>query len=122
MDNMGLHFSNLTKNSRLGMYIPVPVCLLTTPLSSTTLLIYGSLLNRAMLSQKNDWVDESGEIFVCFSIKEIASYVGRGISTVKAALKELEGVVLDDLGAGRKAGAEKKYEKLRSIVTKGDRP
>lgn len=72
------------------MYIPIPVCLLTSRFSSTTLLVYGSLLNRALLSRKNDWKDDSGEIYVRFSVEELAKFVGKGISNVKASLKELE--------------------------------
>ena len=84
------NYVNITKESRLGMYIPVPICLLNSRFSSTTLLIYGSLLNRALLSQKNDWQNVCGEVYVRFSIDELAKYVGKGISTVKASLKELE--------------------------------
>ena len=82
--------NSITKNSKLGMYIPVPISLLTSDFSSTTLLIYGSLLNRALLSQRNDWKNQSGEVYIRFSIEELAHYVGKGISTVKASLKELE--------------------------------
>ena len=84
------NYVNITKESRLGMYIPIPICLLTGRFSSTTLLIYGSLLNRALLSQKNDWQNDRGEVYVRFSVEELAKYVGKGISTVKASLKELE--------------------------------
>ena len=83
-------FVSMRKESRLGMYIPVPICLLNSRFSSTTLLIYGSLLNRALLSQKNAWQNDYGEVYVRFSIDELAKYVGKGISTVKASLKELE--------------------------------
>ena len=85
-----VNYVSLTEESRIGMYIPIPVCLLTSRFSSPTLLVYGSLLNRALLSQKNDWKDNSGEIYVKFSVEELAKYVGKGISTVKASLKELE--------------------------------
>ena len=90
MFNKVSNYVSLTKESRLGMYIPVPICLLNSRFSSTTLLIYGSLLNRALLSQKNDWQNDCGEVYVRFSIEELAKYVGKGISTVKASLKELE--------------------------------
>ena len=90
MFNKVSNYVSLTKESRLGMYIPVPICLLNSRFSSTTLLIYGSLLNRALLSQKNDWQNDCGEVYVRFSIEELAKYVSKGISTVKASLKELE--------------------------------
>ncbi len=83
-------YVNITRESRLGMYIPVPIELLNSVLSSTTLLIYGSLLNRAMLSKKNEWVDTDGNVYVRFSIEELSKYVGKGPSTVKASLKELD--------------------------------
>lgn len=85
-----MNVKSITKDSKLGMYIPVPISLLTSDFSSTTLLIYGSLLNRALLSQRNDWKNQNGEIYIRFSIEELARYVGKGISTVKASLKELE--------------------------------
>ena len=89
-DIMGVNCVSLTKESRIVMYIPIPVCLLTSRFSSTTFLVYGSLLNSALLSRKNDWKDDSGEIYVRFSVEELAKFVGKGISTVKASLKELE--------------------------------
>ena len=78
MFNKKTDFVSMRKEFRIGMYIPVPICLLNSRFSSTTLLVYGSLLNRALLSQKNDWQNDYGEVFVRFSI------------TVKASLKELE--------------------------------
>ena len=83
-------YKSIKRDSRLGMYIPIPACLLNSKLSSTTLLIYGSLLNRAMLSQRNGWSDDDGNIFIRFAIEELSDYVGKGQSTVKASLKELE--------------------------------
>ena len=90
MKNRELKYLSLTKDSRLGMYIPVPIPLLTCGFSSTTLLIYASILNRALLSQRNDWKNNNGEIYIRFSIEELARFVGKGHSTVKASLKELE--------------------------------
>ena len=90
MGNKLFDLKSLTKTTHIGMYIPVPIPLLTSHFSSTTLLVYGSLLNRALLSQKNDWQDSAGEIYIRFSIEELAKFVGKGASTVKASLKELE--------------------------------
>lgn len=85
-----MNYKNIKRETRLGMYIPIPTCLLNSKLSSTTLLIYGSLLNRAMLSQRNGWSDNEGNIFIRFTIEELSEYVGKGHSTVKTSLKELE--------------------------------
>ena len=59
-----MNYKNIKRETRLGMYIPIPTCLLNSKLSSTTLLIYGSLLNRATLSQRNGWSDNEGNIFI----------------------------------------------------------
>ena len=45
---------------------------------------------KAMLSQRNGWSDDEGNIFIRFAIEELSEYVGKGQSTVKSSLKELE--------------------------------
>ena len=53
-------------------------------------LLYGLLLNRTMLSQKNDWVSEDGNVFVIYTIKQMADDLNRSERTVKNALNELQ--------------------------------
>lgn len=71
-------------------FIPVPAALLDSEISSTTLLIYGCLLSRGILSQKNGWYDQKGRVYVRYTAPQLAKDLGKGKSTVKASLKELE--------------------------------
>ena len=56
----------------------------------TAKLIYSILLERAFLSKKNGWIDESGRVFVTFPIAHIAAATHKGITAVKDALHELD--------------------------------
>ncbi|MDD3220721.1 MAG: replication initiator protein A [Lachnospiraceae bacterium] len=80
----------LTCTSKVNSYIPVPMKLLRSKLGSTTLLVYGLLLGRATLSQKNNWTDDSKRIFIIYPISQISADVGKSLSVVKHCLKELE--------------------------------
>lgn len=43
-------------------------------LSTDAKLLYGVMLDRVGLSQKNGWVDEEGNVFIRFTIEEMMSY------------------------------------------------
>ena len=53
-------------------------------------LLYGPLLNRTTLSQKSGWVSEDGNVYVIYTIKQMANDLDRSEWTVKTALRELE--------------------------------
>lgn len=53
-------------------------------------LLYGLLLNSTTLSQKNGWVSEDGNVYVIYTIKQMADDLDRSERTVKTALRELE--------------------------------
>ena len=53
-------------------------------------LLYGLLLNRTMLSQKSGWVSEDGNVYVIYTIKQMADDLDRSERTAKTALRELE--------------------------------
>ena len=53
-------------------------------------LLYGLLLNRTQLSQKSGWVSEDGNVYVIYTIKQMADDLNRSERTVKTALNELE--------------------------------
>ena len=53
-------------------------------------LLYGLLLNRTMLSQKSGWVSEDGNVYVIYTIKQMANDLDRSERTIKTALRELE--------------------------------
>ena len=43
------------------------------------------LLNRTMLSQKSGWVSEDGNVYVIYTIKQMANDLDRSERTVKTA-------------------------------------
>ena len=51
----------------LPQYLPYARFLLNADLSHTAKLLYTLLLDRATLSQKNNWVDEQEHIYVVYS-------------------------------------------------------
>lgn len=77
-------------DSALPPYLPLPKFLLTEGLKQTSQLTYALLLDRVTLSQANGWQDGQGHIYVIFPVEKIAKALGRGLTSVKAALAELE--------------------------------
>ena len=71
----------------LGTY---PRFLLKMEISQTAKLLYALLLDRSTLSQKNEWQDSEGRIYIVYPIAEIAEMLDRGCTAVKAALNELD--------------------------------
>ena len=62
----------LTADTPLPQYLPYPRFLLDTDLSHTAKLLYTLLLDRATLSQKNNWVDERGFVCVIFPLSSLS--------------------------------------------------
>ena len=48
------------------------------------------LQGRTQLSQKSGWVSEDGNVYVIYTIRQMANDLNRSERTVKAALAELE--------------------------------
>lgn len=76
--------------TKLPTYLPFPRFLLTMDVTFTAKIIYTLLLDRTTLSQKNDWVDTSGHIYVVFTIQNLAQTIGRSMTATKHALNELQ--------------------------------
>ena len=64
--------------------------MLTGEYSINAKLLYRLLLNRTTLSQKSGWVSEDGNVYVIYTIKQMADDLDRSERTVKTALRELE--------------------------------
>ena len=77
-------------NTALPPFIPLPRFMLAGEYSINAKLLYGLLLNRTTLSQKSGWVSEDGNVYVIYTIKQMADYLDRSEQTVKTALRELE--------------------------------
>ena len=71
-------------------YMPMPRYLLTLPISSTAKILYTVLLSRALISaQNNDWIDEQGRVFLCYTIDDLGAVLHRGESAILDALTAL---------------------------------
>ena len=79
----------LTITTPLPRYLPYARFLLDTDLSHTAKLLYTLLLDRATLSQKNNWMDAQGRIYVIYPLSHLAKDLGCCISSVTRALQTL---------------------------------
>lgn len=85
----------LKPNMPLPQYLPYARFLLDTDLSRhTAKLLYTLLLDRATLSQKNNWMDAQGCIYVIYPLSHLAKDLGCCISSVTRAFSELENTQL----------------------------
>lgn len=84
----------LTVTTPLPQYLPYARFLLDTDLSHTAKLLYTLLLDRATLSQKNNWIDTQGHIYVIYPLSHLAKDLGCCISSVTRAFAELENAQL----------------------------
>lgn len=76
--------------TELTGYLPIPRQLLTMPLPSTAILIYGILLDRGTLSRKNHYADENGQVYVIYPVERLAETIRISDTAVKRHLRELE--------------------------------
>ena len=72
------------------IYNPFPLFLMDYSLSMTARVLYSFLLNRALLSQKNRWVDDNSRVYIFFTEREMSRVLHKGLTTVKTALADLE--------------------------------
>ena len=80
----------------LPQYLPYARFLLDADLSHTARLLYTLLLDRATLSQKNNWVDEQGRIYVIYPLSNLAKDLGCCVSSVTRSFAELEKAELSE--------------------------
>ena len=78
----------------LPQYLPYARFLLDTDLSHTARLLYTLLLDRATLSQKNNWIDAQGCIYVVYPLSSLAKDLGCSISSITRSFTELENAQL----------------------------
>ena len=74
----------------LPPFVPLPRFILRGEYSINAKLLYALLLGRTQLSQKSVWVSEDGNVYVIYTIRQMANDLNRSERTVKAALAELE--------------------------------
>ena len=84
----------LTVTTPLPQYLPYARFLLDIDLSHTAKLLYTLLLDRATLSQKNNWIDAQGRIYVLYPLSHLAKDLGCSISSITRSFSELESAQL----------------------------
>ena len=84
----------LKPNMPLPQYLPYARFLPDADLSHTAKLLYTLLLDRATLSQKNNWIDTQGHIYVIYPLSHLAKDLGCCISSVTRSFSELENAQL----------------------------
>ena len=84
----------LTVTTPLPQYLPYARFLLDTDLSHSAKLLYTLLLDRATLSQKNNWIDAQGRIYVIYPLSSLAKDLGCSISSITRSFTELENAQL----------------------------
>jgi hypothetical protein len=99
-------------STKLPPYLPFPTFLLELELSMTAKVVYALLLNRMTLSQKNNWVDEWGRVYIVYPIDNLAETLHKGRATIKRALQELTQCGLLDKHAQGFGNANLLYVKL----------
>ncbi len=77
-------------DTELPPFMPYPRFLLKMDISQTAKLLYALLLDRTTLSQKNQWEDDEGRIYIVYPIAEIAEMLDKSSMTVHNALNELD--------------------------------
>ena len=91
----------ITKYDNLEFtFIQIPKFLFSNPtysaLSNNSKLMYGLILDRLHLSQKNNWTEEDGTLYLVYTIEETTKVLNCKKDTAVKVLKELEAVKLID--------------------------
>ena len=85
-------------NTRISNFIPLPRFVLTEDMTTSSKVIYGLLVARTMLSQKEEnqprWTDALGRIYITYSFRNLAIDSKLSKSTVSAAMAELKQIGL----------------------------
>ena len=59
-------------------------------ISAEAKVLYGILLDRMCLSQKNGWFDDDGRVYIIFTLDEIMSSIGCAVQKAAKLLNELD--------------------------------
>lgn len=82
------------RNEASGAFFIIPKALIYndeyTSLSAKAKLLYGLILDRMNLSEKNGWRDSEGETYIHFSVSETKKFLKCGTTQAVRLLNELE--------------------------------
>ena len=76
--------------TRIRDYYPIPRSVLQLELPATAVLLYGILLERATLSQKNGYFDLTGWIYVIYTQEELAELLSVSVRIISRYVGVLE--------------------------------
>ena len=86
-----MEVSNLKRNSRMPAFMIYPRFLMDMDLPDTAKIVYMHLLDRARLSMQHErWMDEQGQVYLNYTIENLAKALKKSQTTVKTSLKTLE--------------------------------
>lgn len=68
----------------------MPQFLLTRDLTANAKLLYALLLARTQLSQRSGWVDETGSVYIIYTVRQMADALSCSVRSISSALCELE--------------------------------
>lgn len=111
----------------------IPKLLFTDPfknVSTDAKLLYGLFLDRMSLSQKNNWADEHGNVYIIFTVDEMMSVLNMSKPTISNLQKELDEIGLIERkrqGQGKPsliyiknfASLSQNFLKLKNFTSKG---
>lgn len=86
------------RDSESFRFIRLPVVIIEDEiykdLSIEAKVLYSMYLSRSTLSYKNNWIDESGRVYIYFTVEETARQLGCGIKKAVKLIKDLEEIGL----------------------------
>ena len=86
------------RDSESFRFIRLPVVLIEDEiykdLSIEAKVLYSMYLSRSTLSYKNNWIDESGRVYIYFTVEETARQLGCGVKKAVKLIKALEEIGL----------------------------
>ncbi|RKM56811.1 hypothetical protein D6855_14175 [Butyrivibrio sp. CB08] len=74
------------------------------PLSIEAKVVYGLLLQRIKMANRNGWRDEEGRLYVIYPLDQMSKDIGLSTRTISLSLKQLEAIGIIDIvirGQGR---------------------
>ena len=67
------------------------------PLSLEAKVVYGILLQRIRLANRNGWRDEDGKLYVIYPLEQMHKDIGLSTRTISDSLKQLENLGIVDI-------------------------
>lgn len=89
-----MKYEYMKESEQMLQYFQFPKFLLKLPISQSAKFLYMILYDRTRISRKNNWTDNSGNVYLIFPIEELSIQIGKCKFSVKTALKELDEVGL----------------------------